>query len=295
MKQLFLILLILCFSSHPCFAGRQAKTRVKKGNLLYNQDEFKEALKEYTEALRDSPDSDIVNFNTGAAFYKIEDYQKAISHFEKSLLSENQSLEQKASYNIGNTKFKYGINKEEVNLPEAINLLEQALHHYQRALELEPEDEDVEYNYEFVKNELERLEEKLKQQQQQRQTQEEKQEQQNEEVEGQQQEAQRQQIGQGQTKEEAAKKMEDQEQPQAQQSEQDIEKEKQIESATLQEEGDKEKQLSEQVTEVEQSKDEISKQEALMLLESYRQEEEPKGLYKEKIPTRGLPEVLKDW
>ena len=40
---------------------------------------------------------------------------------------------------------------------------------------------------------------------------------------------------------------------------------------------------------------EMSQEEALMLLEGYRQEEEPQGLYQEKIPAGQLPEAEKDW
>ena len=311
MKQFFLIFLILLFYAQPCFPGRKAKTGVKKGNLLYNRAEFEEALKEYEQALLDSPDSDIVNFNTGAALYKTENYGAAISHFEKSLVSENQSLEQKAGYNIGNAKFKYGITKEELNLPEAISLLEQSLHHYQRALELDPEDNHAEYNYEFVKKDLERLREKLRQQAQ---AQKEK-EQKGQESGVQQQQSGSQQTGSGQAKtdegaaeekeaesestEKTDEKTQAQQQPQAMQpGREETEEGERAQEAGLQDEiggEEKEGQASGQTTESDKQQGEISRQEALMLLENYRQEEEPRGLYKEKIPTRGLPEVLKDW
>ena len=39
----------------------------------------------------------------------------------------------------------------------------------------------------------------------------------------------------------------------------------------------------------------MSEKEALMLLDSYRHEDEPQGLLKPKMPQRNVPEVVKDW
>lgn len=275
-KLSILALLILCMLAHPCFAGVSAKKGVRKGNLLYNKGEFEEALKQYRDALLDKPDSDVVNFNMGAALYKIEDYRGAIGHFERSLVSEDQSLEQMASYNIGNAEYKYGIGKEESDLQGAVNLLRQSLHHYELALGLDSDDEDARYNYEFVKEELKRLEAKLeKQEQQEKQGQEEKREGEEEKAEAQQQQAEQQEVG----------------------AEEQQQAEQQATAAGKQQagEGEEEKQAYQQAAESEEQTEEMLEEEAVMILEGYRQEEEPKGLYKEKMQTRGLPEVLKDW
>ena len=295
MKHLSLILFILLtplLLPSPAEAG--VKKEVKKGNLLYNKGQFEEALKSYQKAHQSSPDSDVVNFDLGAALYKTKNYGKAIGHFEKSLVSNDPSLEEKASYNSGNAKYKYGISQEEINLPQAVNLLEQSLRHYERAIELEPKDEDAKYNYEFVKKELERLKKKLQQQKQEQQKKkgaedeeekekerpeerdkekekpEEKQKPQEEEVEAEEKEPEK-------GEEEAGRApQEEKEQPE--------EEEKKEEEPSGQREGKPQKPT-----------DEMSEKEASMLLDSYRQEEEPRELYKEKIPPRELPEVLKDW
>ncbi len=39
----------------------------------------------------------------------------------------------------------------------------------------------------------------------------------------------------------------------------------------------------------------MSGEEALMLLESYGQEEEPEGLYRPKVPVQAVPDAVKDW
>jgi len=43
------------------------------------------------------------------------------------------------------------------------------------------------------------------------------------------------------------------------------------------------------------SQEEMSARQASMLLDNYRHEEEPKGLYKQKIETGHMPDVDKDW
>ncbi len=270
MRKIFCVTLILFLFPAVCLAGSRAKREVKKGNLLYNKGEFEEALKKYEQAIADSPDSDIVNFNLGTALYKTESYQAAAGHFERSLLTEDQSLEQKASYNTGNADYKYGISKEDADLAGAVGLLKQSLRRYQRAIELDPEDKDAKHNYEFVKKELERLQKKLEQQ----------------------------------PKKQQEKQKQDPEKQKEKKQEPESEKEQQEQFESDQKEEEKpqqpEKEKPEQQEEEEQKtgarpRGEMSEEEASTLLENYHREEEPKGLYKEKIPVRGMPEVLKDW
>lgn len=291
MKRLFLVLSVLpifCLCEYLCLAAVQAKKEVKRGNLLYNKGQFAEALKKYEEALLDVPESDIVNFNLGAALYKIEDYQAAIGHFEKSLVSEQESLEQKASYNIGNAKYKFGAGFEETDLLKAIGLLKESLRHYECALELVPEDEDTKYNYEFVKKELERLQQKLEKQQQ-----EQKQQRQQEKGESEEKKEQRKMTRMQEEQKEQQER--ETEQKQSQQPGQGKEEKEQAESVSPEQQRETEEgQASRQSTQADES-EEMSEQEALMLLENYNQEEEPKGLYKEKMPTADLTDVLKDW
>ena len=193
-----------------------------------------------------------------------------MGHFERSLLTEDQSLGQKASYNTGNAKYKYGISKEDTDLPAAVSLLKESLRHYQSALEAAPEDEDAKYNYQFVKKELERLQKKLKQQQKQ---------QQKEQAE----------------KEREKEKQQTQEEKGRQKQKEEKKEEKKSERAKQEAEQPQEAMAPRQAGEPVEPAGGMSEEEASMLLENYRQEEEPKGLYKEKIPTRGMPEVLRDW
>lgn len=287
MRKVFLLIVILCFFIVPCYAGSRAKKEVKKGNLLYNKGEFQDALKKYEEALLDNPDSDVVNFNLGSALYKTNDYKKAITHFEKSLVSDDESLEQNASYNVGNTKYKYGIAQEGTDLNSAVDLLRQSLRHYERAMELDPEDEDAKYNYEFVKEELKRLEEmQQKQQSQEKQEESESEKEQSEQEKGQ--GGQQEQQQQSSQEERESEEKEDQSQEQQRQQEQE-------QQAGNKGSSDENEEASQQPEQTRESTGEMLEKEAQMLLDSYRHEEEPKGLLKGKIPIHNLPEVSKDW
>ncbi len=93
MRNIFFIILFFCCLLHlpfPAFA-LTAKA-VKEGNNLYHQGKYDEAIKKYNEAGDDSPDSDIVNFNLGAALYKKGRYQEAIFAFTRALNTENKEI-----------------------------------------------------------------------------------------------------------------------------------------------------------------------------------------------------------
>ena len=264
MKILILGLLIVLFLATPSWAAGMPKREVKKGNILYNKDKFEEALKEYEKAFLKAPDSDVVNFDIANALYKTGDYKAALNHFEKALVSEDEELEKSASFNIGNAKYKYGMSKEKDNIEEAVDMLKQSLRHYERALELDAEDEDALFNHELVQKELARLMKKLKK------------------------EKKEQKESQGKKNEE------DNKEKQADSAEEDKEKESDP-SKSFQEEEPKEEKKSENQAAQEESSEELSEKEAMMLLKEYIRDEEPKTLYKEKLPKAQPAQTLKDW
>ncbi len=271
MRNIILITLIIIFLPFLCFGVESAKKQVKNGNLLYNKNEFNKALESYEKASQGLPDSDVVNFNLGAASYKLEDYDSAIKYFQNSLLSDDELLQKKASFNLGNSKYKHGIEKEDLDINSSVELLEEALHHYERVLDEQTQDDDGKYNYEFVQEELKRLKKKLVQQEkQQGDCDLPKEDKDNQETE---------KSKLGQSKE----SQEDKDQGQS--------KEQQERLADKQQQVAKEGDSGED----QESQGKMSKDQAVMLLDDYRQTEEPESLYKQTIPIRGLAEPLRDW
>jgi len=277
MKNILLLILVIIFLPFLCFGAESAKKQVKNGNLLYNKNEFNKALESYKGASEELADSDVVHFNLGAASYKLEDYESAIENFQKSLLSDDEVLQKKASFNLGNSKYKYGITKEDLDTSGAVDLLEQALHHYERVLDEQAEDDDGKYNYEFVQEELVRLRKKLVKQEKQQ--------------------------GDCDLPKEDSEKEEKQE-SKAAQSKESQEEEKQDQSEEEQKAQEQQEKPSDEQQQAAKEEDsggdennqgQMSEDQAVMLLDDYRQTEEPESLYKQKISVRGVAEPLRDW
>ena len=89
-RAVFLLLLIMMI-----FAGRAylaPKEDVKKGNALYEKGDFAAAAKAYNDAAGRAPNDGIPNFNSGAALYKKDSYERAIDSFNKAIASSKKRL-----------------------------------------------------------------------------------------------------------------------------------------------------------------------------------------------------------
>ena len=183
-RIIFLSLSIFTVVQSTCFAAVPAKKSVSEANKLYQKGKIDEALQKYNDASVSLPDSDIINFNMGAALYKKEDYQKAIDGFTKALTSDSKKIEADALYNLGNCKYKLGKLKENTDLSATVGLLRESLDYYKRAVELDQKNTDARFNHEFVERELKVLLDKLKQQQSNQDKQKEQEQQQEEQKQG---------------------------------------------------------------------------------------------------------------
>jgi len=275
-----ILLFIAAFGFLRPVQAASARESVRQGNRLYGQGEFADSLKKYEEALEKAPESDIVNFNAGTAFYKQKQYDEAIAHFQKTILSDDASLRERAYYNLGNSFYRSGIGKEKTDINAAVASLQGSLRHLASALALDKEDQDAQYNYDFVNKELERL--RKEQQKQQRQSQ---QNQDRQKDEGQQQDSPSGEERPG-TKD-----------GQIEQPRSDVQRSDQEENSPQSGSGEAQEQKPQ---EKEQpagsvSGQELTQSEAQRLLQNYQQTEEPQGLlhvFEEKHETGT---VIKDW
>jgi Ca-activated chloride channel homolog len=142
MKILALILAI------TLFGPGDGKKKGRRGNALYEKEEYSDAARLYQEALSDvqaegpgSLHSGLLN-NLGAALFRQGDFGQAASAFAGSArMSASSGEMNRAMYNSGNAAF---MQKQ----------LEQALDSYRDALLSNPDNEDARFNYEFVKRQL---------------------------------------------------------------------------------------------------------------------------------------------
>jgi len=130
---------------------------VSKSERLYSEKKYDQALQGFLDAQVERPDDPFLRYDAGSAQYRLNNFADAEKSFASVAASGEPLLEQKATYNLGNCAYRQG-------------KLEEAVAHYQKALELDPRDEDARSNLEFVRQEIKRrLEEAGKQQGQQQQ------------------------------------------------------------------------------------------------------------------------------
>src|SRR5438874_2015330 len=133
----------------------------------YRDGKFSDAYNQFQQTLKMHPQSraeDKLQFDSGAAAYKSEEYGKALESFSQALLSSDTGLQGKSHYNLGNTLYERGETQksDDKKLSDWTNALE----HYQQTLKLEPQNKEAKDNYDYVKKKIEELKNKKQPQQQ---------------------------------------------------------------------------------------------------------------------------------
>jgi len=207
--QKYILLLPLFFLIPISAFAQNGHKQVAEGNKLYAEEKYDEANNKYRDALIESPESSIVNFNIGDVQYKKRNFEEAVKSYEKATSSDDIIVQSKSYYNIGNTLYKMG------KLPESILA-------YKKTLELNPEDEDAKYNLEYVRAKLkdntEKQPQENQQQQQQQQEEQQQQDQQNQDQEQNSEEQQQKQQDQQQSNQEDQQNPEEQQKQQQEQA-----------------------------------------------------------------------------
>jgi len=252
--KILLLIFLICFMLQTAFAD-SAQVSTSQGNRLYEQEKFDEAIKQYDQALINSPDAVEPKFNKADSYYRLDDLDKAIDLYSQvSAESKNMELVTKAKYNLGNCWFQQGSKQRDSNLRKAIEDIETAISNWRSVLDIDPENEKAAKNIEVARLTIKDILDQIKNQQKQQdpnQPQDPNQQQQNQQQQ-QQQNQQRQEQGQdpnqsqdpNQQQQQASKaepnQPEQQEQQQQQQAREDDEEQKQKSEATAQEILDKE-------------------------------------------------------
>ena len=134
------------------------------GLQLYEEQKFPEAYEHFQKTLQENPGArptDRIQFDAGAAAYKMKDYNKALQSFSQALLSKDPHLQSESHYNLGNTLYQRG--EAEKSDAKKLSNWESALPHYEETLKAEPQNKNAKDNYEFVKKKIEELKKKQEQ------------------------------------------------------------------------------------------------------------------------------------
>src|SRR5947208_7283212 len=132
----------------------------------YHEGKFEDAYSQFQQTLKSHPQSpadDKLQFDSGAAAYKLKDYNKALESFSQALLTRDTGLQSKGHYNLGNTLYQHG--ETEKTDDKKLSDWTNALDHYEQTLKLEPQNKDAKDNYDYVKRKIEELKNKKSQQQ----------------------------------------------------------------------------------------------------------------------------------
>lgn len=159
-----ILLLAVLLASATGFAQKE-NAAIAKGNNLYKDGKFAEAIAAYQQALQQNPNNLTAKYNLAAARFRSSKFDEAEKQYEEVQDKTNDnSLKHKSTYNSG------------VSLTKQTKLIE-SIEAYKQALRLDPSDTDTRFNLQKALEELRKQNKsKEKQQQPQQKKQEKKQE-----------------------------------------------------------------------------------------------------------------------
>ena len=145
---------LVLLSLQPSFASAP-------GLDAYGDGKFGDAYQEFQQTLKAHPHTeaaDKLQFDSGAAAYKMKDFGKALESFSQALLSADPRLQSKSHYNLGNTLYQHG--EQQKGDDKKLGDWTNALQHYEQTLKLEPQNKEAKENYDYVKKKIEELKNK---------------------------------------------------------------------------------------------------------------------------------------
>ena len=128
------------------------------GLNLYREGKYNDAYQSFQQDLKSHPDSsekEKIEFDAGAAAFKMGDYNKALQSFSDSLLSSDKALQENSHFNLGRT-LEDRADMDETN-DKTLKDLTDAASHYESTLRLNPKNEAAKANLEEVRKKIERL------------------------------------------------------------------------------------------------------------------------------------------
>ena len=118
-------------------ADRDAAARNNEGNRLYEERQYDDALKLYTDAQARLPNAPELHYNIGNVLFRKSQFDKAAEEYRKAESAADPVLAQRATYNRGNALLMQRRPKEAVQA-------------YVQALRARPDDADAKRNLELA-------------------------------------------------------------------------------------------------------------------------------------------------
>ncbi len=190
MRNGFILLMLWLTAAAVSAAGedhtQSAQRLMKEGLKHYRQGDYSEAEKFFAEAAEAAngkrEDPAVAVYNAGNARFMNKQMEEAAEAYANALRSTDETLQKKTFYNLGTTRLRQaGSMLEEGDLNGAQQINSNALLHLQQAIQLDPVDRDAKINYELAMQQENAIREALQQQQQQQQQKEQQKDQQQKE------------------------------------------------------------------------------------------------------------------
>ena len=289
------LLLILLLPAGAGAAG-PAWNAMQQGLRAYEQGDFQGAATNFdaaaAAAAKEKFDPATAAFNRANAQLKSGQAEAASSTYAEALRTTDLGLQAGAYHNRGNAMLGIaGEQEQQQKFKEAIKSVDEAMTMYERSMMLAPRDRDPKVNYELAARKRTELEEKLKQQEQQQQQ---NQDQNQDQDKDQQKKDQKDSSKQDQQKGDDNQQQKPEDEKSDQQQGQQDQKQKDQEQKPEDEQGQEQQQKAGQ-----KPAEEMTPQEAAMLLDAMRQQEQAQ---RERITAQRmksnagkLAPVDKDW
>lgn len=280
-----LILLIIVSAAHHSFSD-EAWSINKRGNKLYKNRQYKEALEEYDDALLLSPSDNRLKMNKGSAHYQLGEFDKAEEAYNAALSSDKKDQIADAHYNMGNILFRQGVQMYQQGQQQALEKLKSANDHYIKSLEKRPSDTDAKWNLQLAHQVMKQLE----QQQQNQQDDKNKQDKNDQDKKD-----QNKQDNKDQNKNDKNKKDQDKKDQLQDQDKKEDEQKQQQEKEQQQNQDDKQKQEQQQQQSEIKDEQDIKKEEARRIIEMFADDADTLNKPMSKKKAAGIRQPTQDW
>lgn len=200
MKTNILLMMIALACSATCFAQKQERVHLRKGNKLYADSSYVDAEVQYRKALEINPKSTVTRYNLGNTLAQQSKAEDALKEYDNAARSAKTKEEKAKIYHNAGVVLQKG------------QQYEKCIEAYKKALKANPADNETRYNLALAQKLLKDQQQNQQNQQNQQQQQQEQQQDQNKN----QQNDQQQNQNQNQDKKNDEKKPENQDQQQQQ-------------------------------------------------------------------------------
>jgi Ca-activated chloride channel homolog len=121
---------------------------LEKGNRLYREGKYEEAIAAYQRVVESGKASPQVHYNLGTALLALGRYDDADVHFQTALQGVEPELRERTFYNLGNRFLEDARVRSDVR--QQGELLDAAIEAYKRSLRIDPQDTDAKWNLELA-------------------------------------------------------------------------------------------------------------------------------------------------